>query len=196
VTTPPSRGRGVASYAEFLERKAQRAPTVGRRVDVGQVNPMLYDWQRAGVAWAVRTGRAALLWDCGLGKTFAQLEWARLSAERTLILAPLSVARQTEREAAKLGVEVRYVRSGDQAAGPGVWITNYEMADRFEPASFGAVVLDESSVLKNVDGKTRRRLPSPTPHRTGGRWDWAHARPPVEDGLRVSLELTAQGAAS
>lgn len=148
----------VTSYSEFLASKAKRAPMVGPEITSDQVNPMLYDWQRQGVAWAVRTGRAALLWDCGLGKTFAQLEWARLSADRTLILAPLSVARQTEREAVKLGLEVRYVRSGERASGPGVWITNYEMADRFDAAAFGAVVLDESSVLKNVDGKTRRRL--------------------------------------
>lgn len=148
----------TTSYAEFLERKQRRAPTVGPKVDAGDVNAKLYDWQREGVAWAVRTGRAALLWDCGLGKTFAQLEWARLSGLRTLILAPLSVARQTVREAAKIDEDVRYVRSQDQVTTVGTWITNYEMADRFDPSDFDAVVLDESSVLKNVDGKTRRRL--------------------------------------
>jgi superfamily II DNA or RNA helicase len=148
----------VSTYVDFLAAKQARAQQIGPDVDISDVNPALYEWQAHGVAWAVRTGRAALLWDCGLGKTFAQLEWARLSAERSLILAPLSVARQTVREAAKLGMDVRYVRRGEDATGPGVWITNYEMADHFDPASFGAVVLDESSVLKNVDGKTRQRL--------------------------------------
>ncbi|MCA1572681.1 MAG: DEAD/DEAH box helicase [Chloroflexi bacterium] len=119
---------------------------------------MLHDWQREGVQWALRTGRCALFWDCGLGKTFAQVEWARLSADTSLIVAPLSVARQTVREARKLDVDVRYVRAGAAINGPGVWITNYEMVDRFDPAQFGAVVLDESSILKNVDGKTRRAL--------------------------------------
>lgn len=119
---------------------------------------MLHEWQAEIVRWAVNRGRAAIFADCGLGKTFMQLEWARLIADRTLILAPLSVARQTVREAHKLDIEANYVRSGDDAIGPGVWITNYEMADQFDPADFGAVVLDESSILKNVEGRTRQRL--------------------------------------
>jgi superfamily II DNA or RNA helicase len=119
---------------------------------------MLHDWQREAVVWATATGRCALFWDCGLGKTFAQVEWARLSANRALIVAPLSVARQTVREAAKLDVEVRYVRGPAEVTSRGLWITNYEMVSRFDPSLFGAVVLDESSILKNVDGKTRQRL--------------------------------------
>jgi hypothetical protein len=145
-------------YAAFLAAKRARATHVGRDVDASDVHPTLYEWQAQGVAWAVRAGRAALFWDCGLGKTFAQLEWARLSGDKSLLLAPLSVARQTVREAAKLDADVRYVRSGEDVTGPGVWVTNYEMADRFDVHEFDAVVLDESSILKNVDGKTRRRL--------------------------------------
>lgn len=146
------------TYAEFLAAKQAKATQIGPDCDTNDVHPMLREWQAAGVAWAVRTGRAALFWDTGLGKTFAQLEWARLSGDTTLILAPLSVARQTVRESSKLAIDARYVRDGSQVTGPGVWITNYEMADRFDPATFDAVVLDESSILKNVDGKTRRRL--------------------------------------
>jgi hypothetical protein len=148
----------VTTYAEFLERKRQRAAAVGREIDLADVHPSLHEWQAKGVQWAVKTGRAALFWDTGLGKTRAQLEWARLSADRTLIVAPLSVARQTVREAARIDMSVQYVRSGEVAAGPGVWITNYEMADRFDPTEFGAVVLDESSCLKHVDAKRRRAL--------------------------------------
>lgn len=148
----------MSSYADFLASKRRIAHDAGRPVDPGQVHPKLHDWQAQIVAWAVRKGRAALFEDCGLGKTFQQLEWARLSAERSLILAPLSVARQTVREAEKIDMDVRYVRDGDQIDGPGVWITNYEMADRFDPAAFGALVADESSLLKNVDGKTRQML--------------------------------------
>jgi hypothetical protein len=148
----------VTDYAEFLARKRLRFADHGVTVDEGQVHPMLHDWQRRIVAWAARKGRAAIFADCGLGKTFMQVEWARLCGDTSLILAPLSVARQTVREAAKVGVDVRYVRDGGDVSGPGVWITNYELADRFDPAAFDAVVLDESSILKNVDGKTRRRL--------------------------------------
>ena len=148
------------SYADFLARKAQLAPTVGSDVEQDEIHPLLHDWQREATAWAVSKGRAALFWDCGLGKTFAQLEWARLSAYRALIVAPLSVARQTIREAGKIDLDVRFVRADEDLDGDGIYITNYELADRFDPAAFGAVVLDESSILKNVDGRTRRDLTS------------------------------------
>jgi superfamily II DNA or RNA helicase len=148
----------VSTYAEFLERKKRKASPTGRTVSAHDVNPTLHEWQREIVAWACNVGRAAIFADCGLGKTFMQLEWARLMADTTLILAPLSVARQTVREATKIGLEVAYVRNGDQVTGPGVWITNYEMADQFDAATFGAVVLDESSILKNHIGRTRNTL--------------------------------------
>lgn len=119
---------------------------------------MLHDWQREGVAWAVRKGRAALWWSTGLGKTRAQLEWSRLSGDRSLIVAPLAVCQQTAREATRIGLDATYVRDDADAAGPGIWITNYEMALRFDPTGFDAVVLDEASILKQSDGKTRTML--------------------------------------
>jgi superfamily II DNA or RNA helicase len=120
---------------------------------------MLHDWQARIVTWAAGKGRAAVFADCGLGKTFIQLEWARLSKGSVLIVAPLSVARQTVREGQKIDNVPTYVRSQSEVAkGPGIWITNYEMVSAFKPEAFDAVVLDESSILKNVDGKTRRML--------------------------------------
>jgi DNA modification methylase len=111
--------------------------------------------------WALRKGRAAIFADTGLGKTFMQVEWARIVCEHTgrpvLIVAPLSVARQTIREARKIAVNVHYTRSGEDLTG-GINITNYEMIGHFDFAQFGAVVLDESSILKSLDGKTRQRL--------------------------------------
>lgn len=153
----------MTDYAAFLARKQAAAPVLGRPVAPGSVHPMLHDWQREIVAWAVRTGRAAIWADTGLGKTVMQLEWARLSTEpdpagTALVVAPLAVCQQTVREAAKLGITARYVRSGEQVTGPGVWVTNYEMVDQFDPFLFDAVVLDEASILKNSDGKTRTRL--------------------------------------
>jgi hypothetical protein len=146
------------TYGDFLATKHRAQGHDGPEVEPGELHPMLHPWQAQATAWAIRKGRCAIFWDCGLGKTFAQIEWATHSAERSLILAPLSVARQTVREAAKLGRDVRYVRDGAHVDGPGVWITNYELADRFDWSVFGAVVADESSILKNVDGKTRRML--------------------------------------
>lgn len=147
----------MSDYATFLAAKARAVDQVGPQVDAGQVHPMLHDWQAELTAWAVRTGRAALWEDTGLGKTVQQVEWARLSGDTSLIVAPLAVCHQTVREAAKLGVEARYTRDGGEL-GPGVWVTNYEQVGKFDPAALDAVVLDEASILKNSDGKTRRLL--------------------------------------
>jgi hypothetical protein len=146
------------SYTEFLARKKATVTASGRNVDPGDVHPMLHQWQAEIVQWAVQVGRAAIWADTGLGKTFLSLEWARLSGDTALIVAPLAVCQQTVREAAKLGTTVRYVRSGAEITGPGIWITNYEMVSNFDPAMIDAVVLDESSILKNSDGKTRNLL--------------------------------------
>jgi superfamily II DNA or RNA helicase len=144
------------TYAGFLEQKARHSWRHGSEVAEAAVHPMLHDWQRRITTWACQVGRGAIFADCGLGKTFMQVEWGRLMGERTLILAPLSVARQTVREARKIDVEVSYVRSQPDA--PGLYISNYEMVERFDPSEWDAVVLDESSILKNVDGKTRRLI--------------------------------------
>lgn len=146
------------TYAEFLAAKERRIEPLGRQVDPGEVHPMLHEWQRRIVAWAVRTGRAAIWADTGLGKTLMQLEWVRLSGTRCLVIAPLAVCQQTAREAARIGIDARYVRSDEDAEGPGVWITNYEMAAKFDPDGLDAVVLDEASILKASDGKTRTAL--------------------------------------
>lgn len=146
------------SYAEFLARKQQQAPTYGEAITAADVHKRLHDWQAEIVAWAVRTGRAAIWADTGLGKTLMQVEWARLSGDTSLIVAPLAVCTQTVREAATVGVEAAYVRDPAQMTGPGVYVTNYEMVERFDPELFDAVVLDEASILKQSDGKTRTKL--------------------------------------
>jgi DNA modification methylase/superfamily II DNA or RNA helicase len=143
-------------YATFLLAKRRTAQAIGPIVEPDAVHPMLFPFQRALVCWAVRKGRAALFADTGLGKTFMQLEWARILGRPTLIVAPLSVARQTSREAEKLGIHVRYSRGGPRQAA--IEVTNYEMLEHFDPAEYEAVVLDESSILKAVDGKTRTRI--------------------------------------
>ena len=107
--------------------------------------------------WSAQKGRAAIFADCGLGKTFMQLEWARLVGGRVMIVAPLSVARQTVREATRVETHVHYTRSGGDLI-DGINITNYEMIEHFNPADFRAVVLDESSILKSLTGKTRTKL--------------------------------------
>jgi DNA modification methylase len=133
----------------------------GFDVDESDINPQLFDFQRAIVAWACAKGRAAIFADCGLGKTPMQLEWARLVCERhggiVLIVAPLAVAEQTAREGEKFGVPVNVCRTGADVT-LGVNITNYEMLQHFQPDTLAGVVLDESSILKSYMGVTKRDL--------------------------------------
>jgi hypothetical protein len=148
----------VSSYADFLATKRPTPTKIGPELSAADVHPMLHDWQSEIVRWAVNVGRAAIWADTGLGKSFMQIEWARLVAagDAALIVAPLAVCQQTIREAAKLGVHITYTRDGIHGAG--MWITNYEMVDHVDPDDLRAVVLDEASILKQSDGKTRAKL--------------------------------------
>jgi len=147
-------------YVNFLKQKRLfTAPVEGKQINERQINPFLFQFQKDVVIWAARKGRCAVFLDTGLGKTLIQLEWARLMDVNTLIVAPLSVARQTVREGQKLGIEVRYIR-GQEEIEPShkIWIINYEMIHHFDFSQFEAIILDESSILKAVGGKTRRKL--------------------------------------
>ncbi len=146
------------NYEAFLSSKLRYESASGIAIDKGSLNPGLFDFQRDCVAWALARGRAALFCDCGLGKSFMQLEWARCVPDKVLILAPLAVAAQTVREAEKFGIEgVTYAR-GPADIRSRITITNYEMLDRFEPERFRGIVLDESSILKAYDGATRNAI--------------------------------------
>jgi hypothetical protein len=145
-------------YTEFLKQKQRVWTGVGHEVEA--LHAQLYPWQAAIVRWALKKGRACIFADCGLGKTFMQCAWADALACPTLILAPLCVAEQTVDEAAKLGITVTYATNQAQAdqSGTRVHITNYERLEDFDPLSYEAVILDESSILKAFDGKTRTKL--------------------------------------
>jgi hypothetical protein len=148
----------MTSYSEFLASKRLLVAPAGIDLPPDAFHPALFPFQRAVTQWALRKGRAALFLDTGLGKTICQLDWARHAADRSLILAPLAVARQTVAEGDKWGIPVTYARSQAQAAPSGITITNYEMLQHFDVSVFGAVVLDESSILKSFDGKVRNAL--------------------------------------
>lgn len=145
-------------YAQLLARRSRASEESGRHVDPAAIHPSLKPFQRRIVQWAVEGGRRAVWADTGLGKTRMQLEWARLSADTALIAAPLAVCEQTVEEGAKIGIAVRYIRSDAAVTGPGLYITNHEMVPKISPAPFGAVALDEASILKQSDGKTRTML--------------------------------------
>lgn len=157
---------GEFEYQEFLKGKRAIVHPSGPTVDPGDIHALLFPFQRDLTRWAIRKGRGAIFADTGLGKTFMQIEWARLVSDGpSLIIAPLSVARQTVRECSKINSPVTYSRSGDVHP---LTITNYEMIDKFNPDDFESVVLDESSILKGLAGKTRQKLNemfSRTPYR-------------------------------
>jgi len=143
------------AYDQFIARKSRT--TDATPIPYGVISSHLFPHQRDLVSWALRRGRAAVFADTGLGKTRIQLEWALHCSKhgRVLILAPLAVAEQTVREGADIGIEVEYAR---RDTGARITIANYEMLHAFDPAQFIAVVLDESSILKSFDGKTRTQL--------------------------------------
>lgn len=145
-------------YQEFLKLKQKVHRQSGFDVLEGDLNPRLFPFQNLIVRWALKAGKYAIFADCGLGKTFMQLEWARMVNEHTgkpvLILAPLAVSGQTIQEGKKFHLDVcRY----DGSSAP-IQITNYEQIDNIDASIFGGIVLDESSILKNFMGATKRLI--------------------------------------
>ena len=146
------------SYEEFLDRKSQANTDDG--FDPAWMPDWLFDFQQSLVEWAVRKGRAAIFADCGMGKTPMQLVFAENIRRKTdrpvLILTPLAVSYQTEREAEKFGIDAKVSRDG--AVHPGITITNYEKLHLFNAQDFGGCVCDESSILKAFSGATRKQV--------------------------------------
>lgn len=144
-------------YEEFLQTKIITNKSTGIKINTNAINPVLFDFQKDIVRWALRMGKAAIFSECGTGKTFMQLEWAKHINGNVLILAPLAVAQQTIEEGKKINIDVAYCRNqGD--VNKGITITNYEIIEHFDASYFDGVVLDESSILKSFMGKTKRLI--------------------------------------
>lgn len=148
------------SYQEFLKKKVKTIQESGFKVDPEQLNKYLFPFQRFIVDRALKAGRYAIFADCGLGKTLMQLTWAEQVTIHTkqpvLILAPLAVSGQTIQEGQKFGIEVEKLNS--DVFGSGIYITNYEQLDKIDCSQFSGVVLDESSILKNFEGRTKELI--------------------------------------
>lgn len=146
----------MTDYEKFIAAKALVDAPAGLH-DVPALSPMLFEYQRDIVRWALIRGRACIWADCGLGKTPMQLEWSRHVPGRVLVFAPLAVSQQTIREGEKFGIEVAYARSQQDAdiMPQKIIITNYEMIENFDASKWGGIVLDESSIIKSHDGATR-----------------------------------------
>ena len=147
------------NYHEFIKTKAIVYQPSG--FDCTERNKNLFGWQNDVVRWALRKGKCAIFSDCGTGKTRMLLQWASMVHKHenraVLILAPLAVAQQTKAEGVLCGIDVKVVRDQSECEN-GLNITNYEMMQHFDASFFCGVVLDESSIIKHKDGKTRQMI--------------------------------------
>jgi DNA modification methylase len=155
----------TSDYRAFLESKVCTAPSAALEIEASAINPMLLPHQQAIVRWMVHGGRRACFAAFGLGKTFIQLETVRLTLEnvggRGLIVIPLGVRQEFVRDAQKLGIEVRFIRSIEEAEATGIYLTNYETVrdGKIDPRAFTVASLDEASVLRGFGGtKTFREF--------------------------------------
>jgi len=146
-------------YQEFLKAKQKTHQLSGFDVKDSDLNEKLFPFQKFCIKRALNAGKYAFFEDCGLGKTFQQLEWARLVVKKTkkpaLILAPLAVTAQTIQEGEKFGIEVK--KFTDKIT-TGIYVANYEQLGNIDCSLFSGIVLDESSILKNFEGQTKKLI--------------------------------------
>jgi superfamily II DNA or RNA helicase len=145
-------------YHEFIASKGSLHGSVGFEP---RSKWKLFKHQQATLEFACRKGRSAAFLDTGLGKSRVEAataaEFAVASDRPSLILTPLAVARQMQRECEAIGVDATIVREQSDVAA-GVNIANYERLPKLDTSVFGGVVLDESSILKAFTGPTKRML--------------------------------------
>jgi len=148
------------SYEDFLAAKVRLDPPTGL-VEPPDLPLQLFPHQRDIVRWALRRGRAAIFANTGLGKSLMELAWGdavvRATGGKVLLLTPLAVADQMVREGGKFGIGARHCATQNDV-GPGISVTNYAKLHHFDLSQFSGVILDESSILKAFDGKTRTML--------------------------------------
>lgn len=149
----------LQEYREFIASRATQALKQGFQPK--PINPAAKLHQSAVLDFALNAGKSAAFLDTGLGKSFIELDFARQCFEETgkpsIILTPLAVAGQMVREGHKFNIDARQIRDQSEV-GAGVMVANYERLARLDPSAFGAVILDESSILKSYAGKTRATI--------------------------------------
>ena len=149
----------IQEYRKFIASRAVKG--LDRGFEPRAINPLAKRHQEVALEFALTRGKSAAFLDTGLGKSFIELEFARQCAEETgkpsLILTPLAVTGQMVQEGEKFNIEARKIREQSEV-GAGIMVANYERLPKLNPDSFGAVVLDESSILKSFGGKTTTLL--------------------------------------
>ena len=152
---PPLRQTDIVcstgNYLDFLQTKQKTHILSGFDVDEKKLNTNMFDFQKFIVKRALKAGKYAIFADCGLGKTLMQLEWANQVCKETkskvLILAPLAVVGQTIQEGLKFGIDMTNID-----------VQNYEQLENIDCTIYSGIVLDESSILKNFEGATKKQI--------------------------------------
>jgi DNA modification methylase len=138
-------------YKEFLKKKQKSHVLSGFDIEESELNKAMFPFQKLIVKMALKAGKFAIFADCGLGKTLMQLEWAYQVSKRTdkrvLILAPLVVVEQTKREAQKFNIKADLIDED-----------NYEQLSNIDTYQYAGICLDESSILKNFEGETKKLI--------------------------------------
>ena len=141
----------MIEYLQFLETKQKNHIYSGFDIMESKLNNKMFDFQKFIVKRALKAGKYAIFADCGLGKTLMQLEWAnqvcKFTKSKVLILAPLAVVGQTIQEGLKFGIDMSNID-----------VQNYEQLDNIECSEYQGIVLDESSILKNFEGSTKKQI--------------------------------------
>ena len=141
----------MSDYLDFLHTKKKSIASSGFHIDLDKLNPLLFPFQKFCIQRALAAGKYALFQDCGLGKTFQQLEWAHQvnlhTGKKVCLLAPLAVVKQTRKQAAQFNIPLEFIDTD-----------NYEQLSNIDTSEYAGVVLDESSILKNFEGATKQLI--------------------------------------
>lgn len=145
-------------YINFLKTKQKNHILSGFDIELSDLNKYMFEFQKFIVQRALKAGKYAIFADCGLGKTLMQLEWAyqvnKHTGKPVLILAPLAVSGQTINEGKKFGISICKYDGSNNA----IQISNYDQLDNINTSLFSGIVLDESSILKNFEGATKKQI--------------------------------------
>ena len=149
------------SYLDFIKSKKHSIGDFGFKATY--FPSIAFDFQSEIIERNCRKGRIADFLDTGLGKTLIQISTAvnivRHTNKKVLIITPLAVAFQFVKEANKIGIDdIEYSKDGRYTKK--IVVCNYERLHLFESLDFDGVLLDESSILKNFDGKTKTKITS------------------------------------
>ncbi len=148
------------NYEEFLKQKQHLIGDFG--FEPNYYPECAFDFQKEIIKKAVQKGRMGVYADTGLGKTLIQLAIAKNIVNHTngkvLILTPLAVGFQFIKEAQDRNITDDIEQTKDGNHTKKIVVCNYERLQYLNSNDFVGVILDESSILKNFDGKIKNQI--------------------------------------